>query len=93
MRVSSLANRRYSAYRYSVHLVDSIGNQLILTVYGALPRCLREFRQHTIDASGVVTQRIIAATDWLGEITVSNPTLDCHFVTLVAEHEAEKQSR
>jgi hypothetical protein len=92
MRVSSITNRQQNRNRYSVHLLDSIGNQLILTAYTGPDRYPRELYHYTIDANGVIIKRIIASTSWAGEITVSNPTFDYHVVTLTAEHEVKNRS-
>lgn len=91
MKVSSITHRQRDKHRSSVHLLDSIGNQLILTAYAGLDRYPRELHQYTIDANGVIIKRIITTTTWVGEITVSNPTFDYHIVTLTAEHEVKKQ--
>jgi hypothetical protein len=91
MKVSSITHRQGNRHRYSVHVLDSIGNQLILTAYAGLNRYPRELYQYTIDANGVMVRQIIVATTWVGEITVSNPTLGHHIVTLIAGHEGKNR--
>jgi hypothetical protein len=90
MKVSSITHRQHNRRRYSVHVLDSIGNQLILTAYASLGRCPRELYQCVLDANGLIIKRILVSTTWVGEIAVSNPTYDYRVVTVTAEHEAKK---
>ena len=91
MKVSAITHRQRNWRRYSVHVLDSIGNQLILTAYVGPNQRQRVLHQYTIDANGLVIKRILASTTWVGEIAVSNPAYDYHVVTLTAEHAAEEQ--
>jgi len=89
MRVSSIANRQRDRHCHSVCVLDSIGNQLILTVYAGPDRYPRELHHYAIDSNGMVSRRIIVVATRVGEITVSNPALDCHVVTLATDMSGE----
>ena len=92
MRVSSITHRRRNQRRYSVHMLDSIGGQLILTAYVSLNRYPRELHQCVLDANGLVIKRVLASTTWVGEIAVSNPAYDYRVVTVTAEQGGNKET-
>ena len=92
MKVSAITHRQRNRRRYSVHVLDSIGNQLILTAYAGLHKRPRELHQYTIDANGLVIKRILASTTWAGEIAVSNPAYDYRVVTVTAEQGGNKET-